>query len=379
MPLDTSDIPEFLKPRLRLFLSVDLVGSTKLKQTQETGFVPRRSEDGNENLGASWFSPVTDFYKFFEQEFSDEWLKYVENTSPHLNWTKGENPELWKTNGDELIYVKEIYDAYDAFACIVCWLEAVGSVRGIFKEHHSSLDLKSTGWIAGFPIRNHEVIFRRKFEIEDDFDRFHDNFLNHCYYLDKWYKKEKRGLVRDFIGPSIDTGFRIAKYATPRKFPISFDLAYLLSSVSPDGAMHGKIEFRFEGEFELKGVMGGRPYPVFWIDATSQSELTQAKDKISPPPPAQQAQDVSKFCEKLMEESIPGISRPFLIGASLPKLQRLPNGYEEQLRQVSEAWKKEYERLETRKEAQVKEADRQPHETEPEQSELDQFAKEVDS
>jgi 8-oxo-dGTP pyrophosphatase MutT (NUDIX family) len=70
---------------------------------------------------------------------------------------------------------------------------------------------------------------------------------------------------RDFLGPDIDTGFRIAKYALRQRMVVSADLAYLLYR---DRADYGGIEasLKIVSFEQLKGVWGNRHYPIFWYE-----------------------------------------------------------------------------------------------------------------
>src|SRR3954469_16945762 len=102
--MDWSSVPDFLRPRLRLFLSVDLVGSTALKQSGE---FPIKKPDGEESLGrvgAKWLLDLATFYRDIEAKFTREWDLYSKQIAPKCKWPTTVSPRLWKVNGDELIY-----------------------------------------------------------------------------------------------------------------------------------------------------------------------------------------------------------------------------------------------------------------------------------
>ncbi|MBV9858957.1 MAG: hypothetical protein JO038_02470, partial [Alphaproteobacteria bacterium] len=64
----------------------------------------------------------------------------------------------------------------------------------------------------------------------------------------------------DFIGPDIDLGFRISKFACPSAVTVSLDLAEVVLR-----AENRELLDIFEvGRAELKGVLYGRPYPALW-------------------------------------------------------------------------------------------------------------------
>ncbi len=70
---------------------------------------------------------------------------------------------------------------------------------------------------------------------------------------------------RDFLGPEIDTGFRISKFALRRRLVVSAELACLLYR---ERASYVGIEKELKiVSFQvLKGVWGGRHYPVVWYE-----------------------------------------------------------------------------------------------------------------
>lgn len=91
---------------LRLFLSVDLVGSTAFKQSHQTAF---KAEDKSPlNISEPWFGPIAQFYREIERLFAREWQTYVDVLSKRVGWPTGPAPQLWKSAGDELLYVKEL-------------------------------------------------------------------------------------------------------------------------------------------------------------------------------------------------------------------------------------------------------------------------------
>src|SRR5512140_1809600 len=77
------EFPEGLKPRLRLFLSVDLVGSTSYKQSRQ-----------------SWSPEILSFYRNFDYALQAQYRAFSEGHKTALP-----APEFWKSNGDELLYV----------------------------------------------------------------------------------------------------------------------------------------------------------------------------------------------------------------------------------------------------------------------------------
>lgn len=86
----------------------------------------------------------------------------------------------------------------------------------------------------------------------------------------------------DFLGPSIDIGFRLASKATTRRFPVSFELADVLAHITD--ANDRAIHLRHDRDMYLKGVHRDAEYPFFWIDI-GDSELDKAIDTLHHLPP----------------------------------------------------------------------------------------------
>ena len=325
--------PEYLRPTLRLFLSVDLVNSTAFKQ--------KTVEAKNENQGRERYSPwldeITKFYREYPATFNEKW-KLAEAICKHANANKKYNsPRLWKANGDELIYVVELQSLSHVRIVLSAWLSALSAYRVQLLKGSHGLNVKSASWVAGFPIRNSEILFRHDMSaaVTDGTNSFVQQIkLNKDFYE----KKRSAGILRDYVGPAIDTGFRLGAFATPRKFILSIELACLISeSKFPQVAKDGKstfdvdkfsqeLVFYFENRSTLKGVLGGRPYPIFWIDAdkfashslpeneSKEVDLNanQFDDRMSfrqPTPPS----TVANYCKEFIASTNGLLSIPFML------------------------------------------------------------------
>ncbi|MBC8290294.1 MAG: hypothetical protein H8E37_08250, partial [Planctomycetes bacterium] len=165
---------------LRLFCSADIVGSMAFKATTpET-----RTE---------WASTFSEFFHFFPQRVAAAYANlpvgFVECSSLL---------EPWKFSGDEILFSCPVQNHRECVSHARAFKEAVGDFPNEnWVRKGTPLTLKATAWIAGFPVTN------RKVQIPGS------NAV-------------------DYIGPWIDLGFRIAKFATPRKFVVSASLALLL-------------------------------------------------------------------------------------------------------------------------------------------------------
>ncbi|CAM5315920.1 hypothetical protein [Eoetvoesiella caeni] len=288
----SDDLEEWEKPRLRLFFSADIVGSTAFKQT------PKKDET-TPGAYPHWFHVVLGFYHQAEREFSTSWDSYKRsfNGNDNIEHWFGPPPEIWKTVGDEVLFTKDVEHPLQALIAIHAWTEALSGMQAHLRNKHQ-LDVKSCVWLADFPLRNQEVVLGQSNpRVDDDYSYINQLALKAFYEgrrgigLQTPESNVGNALLRDFIGPSIDTGFRLGAFASPRKMVISVELAHLLAveqgAAEAEPVRHAfgpvslrKFAFRYAGNHALKGVMGGRPYPIFWLDLDPEDPVHRAEDEI---------------------------------------------------------------------------------------------------
>ena len=253
-------------PHIRLFLSADLVGSTRIKNQlshQELfekfhgrmhavervrdrhWVVAFTDEDARsavlESLGISsddfdWATVIGAFYRDFHSEFS--------MTLRALRWRCDKiDPRCkpWKAIGDELVYQFPVASRRHLYWVTTAFLVALRTIDNKMASRatpgtDSNLRLKGAAWTAGFPVRNRLV------QLPGADDRF------------------------DFLGPDIDTGFRIGGCTRPGMLVVSVELAELLGEVAGD---LNPLVGRQVGWDSLKGVWNDAPYPVIWVDLPS--------------------------------------------------------------------------------------------------------------
>lgn len=200
---------------VRLFLSVDMAGSTQFKA---------RFTDGG-----SWLNTFRTFFTNFPLMLAGQiGFAFLE---------EGDTPsvEVWKVMGDEVIFVASPASAEELVNLLLALLRTMHA----YEELHFQdlpLRLKGTAWLADFAGPNIEL------EIPE--------------------LSGGDGIrAMDFIGPDLDLGFRVGKFARPECLALSFDIADLLLGA----ANVSQIALYLIGAEELKGVMFGRPYPIIWM------------------------------------------------------------------------------------------------------------------
>lgn len=210
---------------LRMFLSVDIAGSTKFKGNRPS---------------IEWVS----VYENFFCEFHAFFLRAVKAAHNNNNSSQdlAKQIKLWKMLGDELIFVAKITTESDVGIALLAFYETVFDYQQKIQEKYEALSLKGTAWTAGFPIRNRRVIVGNDRQVED------------------------------FIGPDMDIGFRLTKVARTGPIIASMDLVDLLIGRNYQSEFHCV----FVGWETMKGVFADKPYPVHW--------LVHKKTRFSLPP-----------------------------------------------------------------------------------------------
>ena len=251
-------------PCLRIFLSVDLVGSTSIKEQKNhskllelfrerekalnsafnKGLIKDKLDFNSPHTIEKIFSDHskgdTDWAIIFEEFFHEFHSKYLVNITGEVEVTAenqeveiNRGPKIWKALGDELIYESILSSKIEAHIYTSAFIKTIRYFDEQGRKHsaHSSKNfrVKGTVWLAGFPIRNRELTLP--------------------------------GVQNDFLGPDIDIGFRIGKHSHSGFVCASHDLAYFLGTLQYTSQIKGKIV----GWEDLKGVWGNIPYPIIWL------------------------------------------------------------------------------------------------------------------
>lgn len=259
---------------LKQFISVDLENSTLFKSLQ--------NKDCDDTL---WCNTFNDFYEQFPS-----YLQRSYNTIPILMSELEKNEfNIWKYQGDEILFYTEIFDYRQIAVNIMALKNAIIDYNSDLHKKNLIIRCKGTSWLAGFPISNIEIS----------------------------YQNEENLKLKDFIGSSIDTGFRLAKYSSTRKLVMSVDTVFLFA--------HGVLDLylskeslplpddfilRFDGKHELKGVIGNGLYPVFWLDV--QAGMDNFEDIWLGLGASCTLYDVIKYTEEFLTNKNNSLTVPFI-------------------------------------------------------------------
>lgn len=213
------------KGGLFVFFSFDLVNSTRYKNINSTGwpFVARQ-----------FYEAVIDGMR--------KWL---------------EGGRVWKYVGDEVLMYKHVSRGDELRKCLEAASQVIANstntIHSVFPDAKKLLAVKGTVWCA-------RVDQFGQRSVSDDSGGRRGKSINLVFR-----SGETGDGQIDFLGPDIDTGFRIAKHTMRRRLVVGAELAYLLYL---NRASYATIEDQLRiVSFEvLKGVWDDRRYPILWYE-----------------------------------------------------------------------------------------------------------------
>lgn len=246
-PLDWSQIPEEQRPKHYLFMSFDAINSTEMK----TSFY-NDADDSQHH----WLALLLDFLPETQVMYASKFNEQIKNCAKRNNGScqkKCVAPEVWKFIGDEVILKTTVMCQEQLYANIKSMVNVLDELNKKNTEGGSKLAFKGTAWVAGFPNTNVEIVLPTD-------------------------KEKKDNTIIDYVGPSIDIGFRLSKFATKSRLIISASLAFFLHEIANSSSLARKnneeeaLSIYSSGFVEIKGVKDGRQ-PLFWVSTHSEDDL----------------------------------------------------------------------------------------------------------
>lgn len=242
-------VPDY---RVRLFLSVDLTGSTAFKSKNKSSF--------------DWLKAFQHFYGEFPKMYSKKFSVVCEEIGGIGERERSATPKIWKTIGDEILFVNRVYSINHLAAYITAFSKSLHAF-GEQVQQFDGLNTKGNGWVASFPSPNCSI------GIANEGTTDPISGLNELITEQFEASVDEAPEKYDFLGKGIDGGFRISRNSTINTFTISPALAYLLTKAktNPD-ALKFEADFRFHDTETFKGVLDGKPYPIISIDTVRNDE-----------------------------------------------------------------------------------------------------------
>lgn len=165
-------------------------------------------------------------------------------------------PKTWKSIGDELVLCCRAHSLQHVAGCVEGFQGALAEYGNVLDSVGRYLDVKGSGWIAAFPTPNITVAIDG-LDARDQFDEAFER------------RADESPSCAEFLGNAIDAGFRLGQHATPDRFVISAELAWLLAQANTQGYFHRT--FSYHQRKILKGVLHDRPYPIVALDCERQA------------------------------------------------------------------------------------------------------------
>ncbi|MCC7426422.1 MAG: hypothetical protein IT557_05930 [Alphaproteobacteria bacterium] len=248
--------PEY---RLRLFLSVDLAGSTAFKIGQGQ---PWADAEQSPRAQRKWEQEIRHFYQEFPHLVRQQYARCLDGESDSA--LSDRYPHVWKTVGDEILFCCRLENPRHLSICIDAFLKALRSYGERLDKNGRHMDVKGAAWVAAFPTPN--VTVSVGLDQSDTAQQFNEEFEK---------KADNNPRQFDFLGTGIDCGFRVATKAAADRFPLSVELAWLLAKVafSEDRGWR----FVYHGREILKGVLRDRPYPLVSIETERDDAQKQVR------------------------------------------------------------------------------------------------------
>jgi hypothetical protein len=209
-----------------MFMSCDVVGSTAFKA--------QAREDGG----------LADWLQAFETLFRELPLIFIgELAQAFLHEEHLPESGVWKVMGDEVIFLATPATPRDAQLIAAAFQRTVISYDRRLAARWP-LRIRGCCWAAEIGERNRQIEIPEMFGGSDGRP-----------YL-------------DFLGPDIDTGFRLSACCGSGEVIVSPNLAETLAGLPDQDGMR----FHRSGERVLKGVCGGQPFPLVLLSSDADAE-----------------------------------------------------------------------------------------------------------
>ena len=251
------------KSPVAIFMSVDLAGSTAFKAATQG--------DGG---GPAWLPAFEAFFREVPLIMMGQIARAfaLEDEVPDC--------AVWKVIGDEIVFMARPRTPRETQLLVIAFYRMVINYdQKIFERW--PLRIKGCCWAAQISGRNREI------------------------EIPEMLGTDKDGLYMDYLGPDVDTGFRVASCGGRGQVILSSNLVQLLAGIEETEEIE-EIELHYSGSRVLKGVYSGRPYPLFlmtmpdcmpetWEWEAQDDDGLQVLRKNSPMPRA----EVLDFLERI--------------------------------------------------------------------------------
>lgn len=177
--------------------------------------------------------------------------------------------QFWKYVGDEILAYRRVRSAEDAWRATQHVHRVLHSVidslhKAFPRARQSQLSIKAASWLALCT----EMQSNAFDEVESAFQNLTDISVRQTVLASQTGSEIEQS---DFLGPTIDSGFRIAKHSGPGILVLSFELAHVLCHYldTVTQTREHTAFCRLVGYESLTGIWRDRPYPIIWYAPTN--------------------------------------------------------------------------------------------------------------
>lgn len=211
-----------------LFMSVDIIESTSYK----VRYPAVASSSG-------WLDAFENFFRMTP-------LRFIGRIAEAYTEHEG-IPEcsVWRVQGDEIIFIALPTSAAEIYLINVAFLRTVYDCNEVIMNPHG-LSVRGCFWAAQLGGRNRPI----------DIPEMHPAYI-------------------DYLGPDVDTGFRLTSFAGAGEVSFSYNVIGVFEALASTS-----LHFRLLGMNVLKGVIMHEPYPV--VVAKAKYALPDRSEPLDP-------------------------------------------------------------------------------------------------
>lgn len=212
-------------------------------------------------------------YKNIENDWSMLIQNFYQGTYEMIKSEVNNDFKVWKYIGDEILLFLKINQINELTKLPSQLYKVMNDVQSTLEE--SFPNSKGLIYLKG-------TVFIAKINEIGKENEKHKNYILKTYNNDQL---ENQIIIRDFLGPDIDLGFRLTKHSHKNQLVVSLELVYLITNYfSKDYSYKIDSNFRVMKLISLKGIWHNRKYPVIWykpnIDDWEPLKLLEYDDDL---------------------------------------------------------------------------------------------------
>ncbi|UJB23913.1 hypothetical protein FGY92_09940 [Staphylococcus hominis] len=196
-------------------------------------------------------------YKSIETDWSILIQKFYEGTYHYVKSEVNENFKVWKYIGDEILLFLKINNIDELIEIPPNLYKVMNIVQSVLED--SFPNSKGLIYLKG-------TVFIAKVDEIKEYNNKNRNYIIKTQAND--FSSNSKLVIRDFLGPDIDLGFRLTKHSYKNQLVVSLEMVYLIEQyISKSNSYKSDLNdnFRVMKLITLKGIWHNRKYPIIWF------------------------------------------------------------------------------------------------------------------